>query len=129
MELQGTIQTVLPKESGISQSSNKEWVKNQFVIETKEQYPKKICFQYWKDDVPLLIGSEVSVAFSIESREYNERWYTEAKAFIIKILSTPDMGVDNAEANFENQKPKNQNTQTASSPIDLAEDEGDSLPF
>jgi hypothetical protein len=118
MQVQAIIRKVLPKETG--SSKNGEWVKNQFVVETKEQYSKTICFQYWKDDVPLLLGSVVDVSFSIESREYNERWYTEAKAFAIKVIASPaNVGADNTEANFENQKPK----------IDLAEEDGDSLPF
>jgi hypothetical protein len=56
------------------QSSRGEWKKQQFIIETEEQYPKKICFINWNDKVGLSNlkpGAKVTVAFNVESREFN----------------------------------------------------------
>ena len=69
---------MLPLQSGTSQAG-KEWKKQEFVVETHEQYPKKICMHLFGDRVdqyPVSEGEEVSVNFDIESREYNGRWYT-----------------------------------------------------
>ena len=78
MELKGKVIQLLPLQSGTSQAG-KEWKKQEFVIETHEQYPKKICMHLFGDRVdqyPVSEGEEVSVNFDIESREYNGRWYT-----------------------------------------------------
>lgn len=82
MEIKGTIISILPLQSG--QSKNGQWRKQEFIIETSGQYPKKICFNLWGDKIdqfPLNISQQVTVVFDLESREYNSRWYTEAKAF------------------------------------------------
>ena len=42
MELQGKVIAVLPERSGVS--ARGEWKAQSFVIETHEQYPKKLCF-------------------------------------------------------------------------------------
>lgn len=86
MEIQGTIVQVLPLQSGVGKSSGKEWKKQEYVIETNEQYPKKICFSMWGDNVDkhwklMEIGAQITAHIDIESREYNGRWYTEARAW------------------------------------------------
>lgn len=60
------------------------WKKQEFILETQSQYPKKVCISVWGDKVDqynLAVGDEVSVALDLESREYNGRWYTEARAW------------------------------------------------
>jgi hypothetical protein len=60
------------------------WKKQEFIIETQSQYPKKVCLSAWGDKVDqynLSVGDEVSVSVDLESREYNGRWYTEARAW------------------------------------------------
>ena len=42
MELQGKVIAVLPEKSGVS--ARGEWKAQSYVIETHEQYPKKLCF-------------------------------------------------------------------------------------
>ncbi|RLD62420.1 MAG: hypothetical protein DRI95_13130, partial [Bacteroidetes bacterium] len=100
---------------------NGEWVKQEFVIETMDQYPKKACFSAWGDKTAnikqLLQGDEVTVSFNIESREYNERWYTDLRAW--KIVK----GTQNAsDQNINDMPPINEN--------DIPpEGEGEDLPF
>ena len=85
LEVKGKIIKILPEQSG--QSKNGGWKKQEFVIETMEQFPKKACFSAWGDKTDmvkqLLQGDEVLVSFNIESREYNERWYTDLRAWKI----------------------------------------------
>jgi len=85
MEITAKVITVLPIESGTSRSGN-AWQKRNFVVETSEQYPKKICFQLFGDkvnDCPA-VGNEVKVFFDIESREYNSRWYTQLNVWKVE---------------------------------------------
>ncbi|MCQ2272737.1 MAG: DUF3127 domain-containing protein [Bacteroidales bacterium] len=87
MEITGKLIMKLDLQSGMSQAG-KQWQKQQFVIETVEQYPKKVCSQMWGDKVDTLanfnIGDMVTVSFDIESREFNGRWYTDVKAWKIE---------------------------------------------
>ncbi len=87
--LEGKVVQLLVPQSG--ESSRGSWKKQDFVIETSENYPKKISivgFQDMADKVAeLKEGDEVKVAINIESREYNSRWYTDVKAWKIDKVS------------------------------------------
>lgn len=116
MELTGTIKKIYPTQSG-SSKAGKEWKKRDFVVETQEQYPKTICFTVFTH-VDILDGlgegQTVNVNFSIESREYNGKWYHNINAF----------GV-HPEKN-ENANHGSTNKPIAESEI---EDDGNDLPF
>ena len=49
MEVSGKIIEILPVKSG--QSANGEWRKQEYVLETEAQYPKKVCFMAWGDKI------------------------------------------------------------------------------
>lgn len=87
MEIIGKLLMKLPLQSGIGRTGN-SWQKQEFVIETIEQYPKKVCANLWGDKLDMLetvnIGDTVKVSFSIESREFNGKWYTDVKAWKIE---------------------------------------------
>jgi len=80
----GKIIQILKAESGVSKAG-REWTKQEFVIETQEQFPKKICFTLFGDKVSLLNGlaenTEVEVSFNVESREFNGKWYHNINAW------------------------------------------------
>lgn len=86
MEITGKLIQKLPVQSGVSNSGN-NWSKAEFVIETVEQYPKKVCANLWGERAKALdqfqLGSLITVSFDLESREYNGRWYTDVKAWRI----------------------------------------------
>ena len=82
MEISGKIIEILEVKSG--QSANGEWRKQEYVLETEAQYPKKICFMAWGDKIDqfnIQQGETVEVSIDLESREYNGRWYTDVKAW------------------------------------------------
>lgn len=87
MEITAKTIVVLPIESGTSRSGN-AWQKQNFIVETTGQYPKKICFHLFGDKVNECpaVGEEVKVSFDIESREYNGRWYTQLNAWKIEKM-------------------------------------------
>lgn len=90
MEIIGKIAQLLPLVTG--QGKNGEWRKQEFIIEIAEgQFPKKICFSLWGDKIDqagLAVNETVKVSFDLESREYNSRWYTEAKAWRVEKQGT-----------------------------------------
>ncbi len=87
MEIKGTITNILPVRLGTTKS-DKDWTRQDFIIETKETYPKKICITEMNGKCNLSSyteGSEVTVSVNIESREYNGNWYTSVNAWKIEL--------------------------------------------
>lgn len=83
MDLSGKIISQLPEVGGSSKSGN-AWRKQEFILETVGQYPKKVCVSLWGDKIEqfgLKVGEQVTLGIDVESREYNGRWYTEVKAY------------------------------------------------
>lgn len=82
MEVKGKVIQLLQLQTGMGKKG--QWKKQEFIIETQAQYPKKICLSAWGDKIDqfkLAVGDMVNVSVDLESREYNGRWYTEARAW------------------------------------------------
>ena len=86
MKLQAKLIQVLPATEGVSQNGN-PWKRQQFIVETMEQYPRKICFDVNGTDRIAGITSVptdiVEVDFELSSREHQGRYYTQAQAWRI----------------------------------------------
>ncbi|MCL1851153.1 MAG: DUF3127 domain-containing protein [Bacteroidetes bacterium] len=91
MEIIGKLIQKMPMQSGISKTGN-SWQKQEFVIETLEQYPRKICANLWGERTAVLetlnIDDKVVMSFDLESREFNGKWYTDVKASKIEPVAT-----------------------------------------
>lgn len=88
MELVGKIIKLLPLATG--ESSKGPWKKQEYILETEAQYPKQVCFNAWGDKVDqfnIQEGQSYRVSIDIESREYNEKWYTDVKAWKVEPLA------------------------------------------
>ena len=88
MELQGKVIAVLPERSGVS--ARGEWKSQSFVIETHEQYPKKLVFDVFGADrlaqFNIQSGEEINVSFDIDAHEYNGRWFNNVRAWnVVKV--------------------------------------------
>lgn len=87
MEITGKIIAVLPEQGGVSKTGN-EWKKQEYVLETYDQYPKKVCFQIFGNDkieqAAIQAGEDLTVYFDIDSREYNGRWFTNINAWKVE---------------------------------------------
>lgn len=82
MELEGKIIQINPLQSG--ESRNGAWKKQEFIVETKSQYPKKVCVTVWGDKIDqfgLKQNEDVTLSVELESREFNGRWYTDVKVW------------------------------------------------
>ena len=85
MEISGKIIAVLPLQSG--QGKNGLWRSQDYVLETADQYPKKVCFNLFNDKIDkftIALDDTVTISFDIESREYTGRWYTSIRAWNVK---------------------------------------------
>ncbi len=92
MDLKGKIVQILPPQTGMGKKG--QWKKQEFIVETQSQYPKKVCLSAWGDKIEqfnLAVGDTVNVSVELESREYNSRWYTEARAWKVEKSSNGAM--------------------------------------
>lgn len=94
MDITGKFIKLLPTQEG--DSSRGHWVRGGFVIETEDRYPQKIAFSLFGEDKvrmvqQLQLGAKLQVQFSPESREYQDRWYTELRAYNIATITVNNM--------------------------------------
>lgn len=105
LEVKGTITKVLDKVTGTKKDGTGDWVKQSFLIDTKEQYNNILCFEVFGDEkVENLnkynkVGDEVTVAFNVNTNEWQGKYFTSLSAWTIKK-------VDATEQHDMNQKTK-----------------------
>lgn len=94
MELQGKVIAETPERSGTS--ARGEWKVKGYVIETHEQYPKKMVFEVFGADrlarFNIQVGQEVLVSFDIDAHEYNGRWFNNIRAFDVRQVDPAQYG-------------------------------------
>ena len=95
MEIIGKLIKILPEQSGTTEKGT--WIRGGFVIEYQDgEYPQNAAFTLFGENkinmaknIPL--GSQVKVNFSIRSREYQERWYTDLSCFRVETVEPNGM--------------------------------------
>ena len=95
-EITGKIIAVLPTKSGTS-ARGTQWSSQTAVIETHEQYPKRVAFDVLGDRIAefnLQVGEEVTVSFDINAREFNGKWFNSVNAWQV-VRQAPMQGVYN----------------------------------
>ena len=121
LKVKGTIKHILKAESGVSRAGN-EWKKQEFVIETSDQFPKNVCFTLFNDKFSLLEkvnqGDEVEVSFNVESREYNGKWFHNINAWKVEKV---------VAGGFDQDSPPEFRMEDI--PPEPADDNEDGLPF
>lgn len=90
MKQQGKLIKILPTVSG--ETERGMWSRGGFVIETFGEYPKKLAFTTFGEERArmaegIALGTPVEVFCSVESREFNDKWYTELRATSVKSLA------------------------------------------
>ena len=119
MEIIGKVSLLLPLQTGTGK--NGQWKKQDFILETEGQVSRKINFSIWGEKVDqftVRAGETVTVFFDLESREYNGRWYTDAKAW--KITRSESNSGNKSEAESGMSIPPSD---------DIASNVADDLPF
>ncbi|MBL4654774.1 MAG: DUF3127 domain-containing protein [Bacteroidia bacterium] len=95
MEITGKIIDVLDIKRG--EGAKGPWQLQEYVLETKGDYPKKVCFGVWGDKIDqynLKVNDEVTAHISLESREFNGKWYTSVRSWKIE---TPNVAQNDFE--------------------------------
>lgn len=91
MEIQGKVVRLGNLTEGTSPRG--AWRKQELIIETIEQYPKQVCLVCWGDRVAeaqnFTPGQTIKAQISIESREFNGKWYTDVRPFRFDLEMAP----------------------------------------
>lgn len=78
----GRLVTILDVVTGENQRGT--WQRGGFVIEVGNDYPSKIAFTTFGDNINLvnegMLGRTIQVMYRAASREFGNRWYTDLKA-------------------------------------------------
>ncbi len=132
LEINGKIVQIMDPTSG--QGSNGQWTKRDFVIETADQYPKKVCFSAWNDKASALdrmaAGVQVKVSFDVQSREYNQKWYTDLRIWKIETLGgQPEQGGAPSQNYAPSSAPAPMPQETYNDTFAAGGDDKDDLPF
>ena len=80
MEIRVRVERVLPSRSYESKKANGVIVTHSFIGRTLDKYPKEVCFNVVGDErwgkLGLEIGGLYSLLITLESREWNGRYFT-----------------------------------------------------
>lgn len=123
MEIQGRIIAVLPLREGTS--SKGAWQSQEYVVETHEQYPKKIVFNVFGEDkinqFAIKQGEELKVSFDVDAHEYNGRWFNNIRAWSVQRVG--NVSAQPTQAMVTNSQPVQQQT------VPQQQGQSDDLPF
>ena len=128
MEITGKIIAVLEPRGGVSKTGN-PWKVQEYVLETNEQYPRKMCFDVFGEDkiqqFNIQAGEELTVSFDIDAREWQGRWFNSIRAWKVeRVAQGAGMQPQPADYSFP---------PVSSAPVPPADfsatDDKDDLPF
>lgn len=127
MELAGKVIAVLEPRGGVSKNGN-EWKVQEYVIETHDQYPRRMCFDVFGADkiqqFNIQVGEELNVFFDIDAREWQGRWFNSIRAWKVERVNADAQQMSPMDAPFP---PLNA---APAAPVDFSSsDEKDDLPF
>ena len=95
MKTIGILKEVLEVQSGTSKAG-KDWQKQEFVIDTGDQFNPIMCFgAFGEDKVNKLkefkVGDSIEIEFNVQCREFKGKYYTNLDAWKIDKAATDAM--------------------------------------
>ena len=133
-EISGQIIAVLPTRSGTS-AKGTAWSSQTAVIETREQYPKKVAFDVFGADritqFNLHVGDITTVFFDFDAHEYNGRWFNSVRAFNVEKSGqqTTQQPTPQPTANVVNTQAQQQQNMFNTGVQNATPNTDDQLPF
>jgi hypothetical protein len=111
MNIKAKLIQILPMQTGMGK--NGQWRKQDIIVETESQYPKKIAVSIWGDKInenQLILGTSLGIDFDIESKEFNGKWYTELRAWRIENSVTTFASENNLASGSITAEEENEDT-------------------
>jgi hypothetical protein len=91
MDFSGKIIAVLPSKSGVGKTTGSEWQVQEYVIESHDQFPKRMCFSVWADKIAqfnIQLNEELTVSFDVDARQWQDRWFNSIRAWKVERSTT-----------------------------------------
>lgn len=117
MEIEGMIIRDLGETGGTSKAGN-QWIKHEWVLETMGQYPRKVKFHVFGEKSRTLTfepGKSYVLQFDLESREFNDRWYTDVSVYAARPADHPNVQ-PGSQSSFAGATPSGQDINPYGSP-------------
>ena len=91
MELAGKVIEILEARTGQSKTTGNNWMVQSYVIETHDQYPKKMVFEVFGEDkikqFNIQAGEEINVSFDIDARQWQNKWFNSIRAWKVERVN------------------------------------------
>ena len=118
---------------GVAQGTGNAWRKVTAIFETTGDYPKNVAFTAMNSNceqvMQLQAGKLYRISFDLSSREYNGKWYTDAKAW---AFNDPEPATGGQRLPDPKPQPKAVQTSLKMTPqpfSDMNLNNNDDLPF
>lgn len=136
IEVEGVIIKEYPAKEGVSSRTGNAWKSQEFVIQTKDQYPRACLFRVFGADkleqFNIHQGDSVHVWLDINARAWQDRYFNDISAFRVDHIdpnalnagvqtSTPDSQLGAAPASGA--------SAMSSDPLNDGTGDADDLPF
>ena len=130
MEIIGKAIAALPVKSGVSQRTGEQWQSREYVIETQEQFPKKMCFEVFGTEklkeFNIRNNDLIKGYFDITAREYNGKWYNSIRAWKVEHVNQDGSAAGATANQVAASSPQAPATQVAAT---TKQESDDDLPF
>lgn len=131
IEVEGIIIKEYPAKEGVSNRTGNAWKSQEFVIQTKDQYPRACLFRVFGADkleqFNLHQGDSVRVWLDINARPWQDRYFNDVSAFRVDHVEAgaPAAAVQPSAAPMQGPA----QPAAAADPFASAPDSTDDLPF
>lgn len=143
IEVEGIIIREYPAKEGVSKSTGNPWKSQEFVIQTKDQYPRACLFRVFGADriaqFNIHQGDAVHVWLDINARQWQDRYFNDINCYQVDHIdqnavgaapqtSQPASQLGSAPTAAPQAAPVN-NASANSDPLSTGDDNTDDLPF
>ena len=110
LKITGKIIKVLEKQSGTSKKTGKDWVTQDFILDTNEEWNNLYCFAlFGAEKIENFekynkVGQTVEVEFNVSCREYEGKYYTNLSSWKVNKVDVNDIEVEAFETVGEDNK-------------------------
>lgn len=131
IEVEGIIIKEYPAKEGVSNRTGNPWKSQEFVIQTKDQYPRTCLFRVFGADkieqFNIHQGDNIRVWLDINARAWQDRYFNDISAFRVDHV---DANAAPAPAQGEAAPTQEAGAATTGSdPLTASSDGSDDLPF
>ncbi len=130
IEVEGVIIKEYPAREGVSSKTGNAWKTQDFVIQTKDQYPRTCLFNVFGADkleqFNIHQGDNVRVWLDINARAWQDKYFNDIRAFRVDHIDAAAAPAASQPAGAV--APADSAAATASDPLGSSDDAND-LPF